>query len=384
MRMQNLPTLLALLASSTAFAGFSHHDDHDLARDVFAFRPHGGGHLAARVLQCGDTVTASMALAADLVCPTTTGFALNVIGDNIVLDGNGHKIVAPLASAGVFVQGSNDTIRELRINGIQGGDGILAYETPGIKITDNDVSSNGQGIALYADTGAVTDVKIQNNLARNNALFGIRTGFDAPGAIVSPQIRNNDLGGNGSFGMLIKATKFELDGNHGNSFQGSRNGIYLAGGDAFLHDFSLAHDHIQQTGVFADSLDNLMVNNVDVSSLVPASASQERTGMHLYRVANFAIKGFDGSKNDLGLKLDTELGVSPAGTVTDSSFLDNVVSGILVASYDGTPFGLLSFTRNCYRDATRVLVAGGTLLASGSITDDGLNACGRDNDHDRH
>lgn len=372
-------TLTVFAGSLTAFAGDCRHDDHDVARDVHSYRPMGNARSTSRVLQCGDVITSNVTLAADLLCPTTTGFALYVEGSNITFDGNGHKIVAPLAAAGLFVQGSNNTIRNLKVNGVGGGDGILAYDTPGLHVTGNDLSGNLQGFVLYADSGVIDGVDIKGNVARNNALFGIRVGFDAPASILSPRVRGNDVSGSGSFGLLLKVSKLDYGSDEPNLFGGSLNGIYLAGGDVSLHDFSLFRERLARVGVFADSLDSLSVSNVDVRSQSPATADQGRIGMDLYRVANFTVTGLDGSGNDVGVKLETELGVDPAGKISGCRFLDDVVSGILVVSYDGTPYGLLSFVKNCYREAApalHVLVIPGTVVAAGSITDDGLNACG--------
>jgi hypothetical protein len=376
--------LALVFFSGLAQAGQGRHNDRDLSHDVHSFRPRAVKNLPKKILECGDTVTSSVTLAADLLCPTVTGFALNVVGNNITVDGNGHRIIAPLASAGLFVEGSNNTIREMRINGILNGAGIMAYEAPNVHILYNDVSNNSQGIVVYADSNPLNGAKITNNVARNNLLFGIRTGYDAPGAVVSPLIRGNDLSGSGSYGVLVKATQFELDGGHSNSFRGSMGGIYLAGGDAYLHDFSFGDDQIQKIGVFADSLDNLTVSNVDVSSNVHATAAQERIGMDLYRVTHFTINGLDGSDNDVGLKFETDTGVNCAGTVIGSTFLRNVVSGVLMVSYDGTSYGLVKFLQNCYGAALRVFVEPGTTVATNSIPDDGVNACARGNGNQGH
>jgi hypothetical protein len=371
--------LLFLALASSAYAGECRQEDHDISGAVHSYRPLGGGvHLPSRALQCGDTITSSMSLAADLICPTTTGFALNVLGANITLDGKGHKIVAPLAAAGVFVQGANDTVRNLTVNGVRGGDGILAYEAPGVRIYANDVSNNLQGIVLYADSTANSGADVWNNVARGNTLFGIRTGFDAPGSLVSPRIRGNDLSASGSYGLLLKASSFELGSDRPNVYAGSLNGIYLAGGAGSVHDLTLSNDHIQRISIFADSLDDLTVSNVDASTKVPGDANQDRIGIDMYRVAHFTVRGFDGSANDAGLKLETERGVNSTGTVTGSRFWNNTVSGTLEVSYDGTPYGILGFTRNCYREtvpAQRNFLVPGTVVAAGSVLDDGLNVC---------
>lgn len=376
--------LLAIAFSSTAHAR-GRGDDRDIYRDVFRFGPRVAAIKPPKVaLQCGDTVTSSVTLAADLSCPLTTGFALNVVGANITVDGGGHKIIAPLASAGLFVQGANITVRNFKINGVLNGDGILAYETPNARLVGNDVSGNSQGIVVYADTGVVNGMEISRNVARGNALFGVRTGYDAPGAIVSPSIHDNDLSNSGSYGLLVKATKFELGGDHGNVLKNSMNGIYVAGGDVSLHDFSLLQDRLSKVGIFADSLGLLAVNNLDVSTLAPASPAQERVGLDLYRVARFTINELVSAGNDVGIKFETELGVVGSGSIRNSRFLNNLFGGIYVVSYDGTAYGQLRFTQNCFRlnaPAARVVV--GAAVGGSSTLDDGLNACdGCDHGHD--
>jgi parallel beta-helix repeat protein len=327
---------------------------------------------------CGATISESASLAGDLNCPATTGFALNVLGSGITLDGNGHQIVAPNAAAGLFVHGENVTIKNLTVNGVSGGDGILAADAPGVTITGNSVSGNQQGIVLYAGNSSMTGAVIANNHAAGNLQFGVRTGFDFPGQLVLPRIYANDLSNSGSYGLLLKATSFDLGGDPANTYANSLNGIYLAGGTGAVHGLQLTNDRIQRISIFADSLDSLTVTGVDASTRVPGDSKQERIGMDLYRVAKFSVSGFDGSANDVGLKLETELGVNPAGTVTASQFAGNTVSGILEVSYDGTPYGVLDFTRNCYAENAPVLrnyLVPGTAVGADSVLDDGLNVC---------
>ena len=56
-------------------------------------------------VHCGDTVTASVVLTADLDCTSHTGNALTVTADGITIDGQGHSILAPVAAIGILVGG---------------------------------------------------------------------------------------------------------------------------------------------------------------------------------------------------------------------------------------------------------------------------------------
>jgi parallel beta-helix repeat protein len=381
-----------LLVQGNAFAENGCRDDHDIAQSVarhFSW-PWGAStgyqgsspkdcRAPLQTLQCGQTVTTSVTMAADLNCPNITGFALNVIGSNIVVDGGGHKIVAPLAEAGLFAQGSDITLQNFTIQGVTNGDGILAYDSPNILIRNNNASGNKQGIVLYADSGPVAGAQILNNTAAKNSLFGVRTGYDSPGLIVAPLISGNNLSNSGSYGLLAEASQLDLGSAQPNTYAGSLNGIYLTGANANVHDLVLSQDRIQNVSIFGASLQSLTLTNVDVSSVVSPTRAQGRIGVDLYRVASFSVNGLDGSGNDVGVKLETELGANPTGVITRSRFWKNDVSGILLVSYDGTPYGLLNFFRNCFETpsgAVRVLAESGVTYATGSSLDDGLNVCG--------
>lgn len=320
-----------------------------------------------RVVQCGEIITTHTVMANDLVCPDTTGFALLVIGDNVTLDGNGHSITAPNAAAALFAEGDDITITRLKANGTTQGAGLLAYETPRIQIQGNDFSRNLIGISVYADRSAVAGMTVKKNRASNNQLFGIRTSFDAPGSIVSPVIQWNDFSRSGSYAMQIKAASWKLTSLDGNALNNSTNGVYLAHGAFLIEGFTTAFADIRKIGVFVDSADQLEVKTSDFSTRTPGDSNQERIGLDLYRVKMFKIRTMRAHGNDTALKLETEGGVSPEGSVKDCDFSYQAVAGVVIESYDGTPYGRLfmSCIRFCHV-AVKYLVSGGTTLGTGT------------------
>jgi len=302
-------------------------------------------------LQCGDVITTNSRLTEDLVCPNTDGFALVVVGDNITLDGNGFKILAPNAGAGLFVQGSENTVRNL---GVQGGRafGIFAYNSPGIKILNNDTSFNQVGIEIYTDAPVVSGAVVRGNKSVGNAAYGVRTGQGNLGQIVNPKISGNDFSDSGSFGMAIAATRYEMDGRRVyNRLRGSENGIFLVSGSFSLHHFSLRSEKLLKTQIFAQNAAYVRIADADVSSTLSPEPSEERTGVDLYRVGKFKLVRVKAHGNDTGLRLQTEQGVSPDGDIQDCDFAGHAYAGISIISYDATPYGRIKLKcNNFYED----------------------------------
>lgn len=295
-------------------------------------------------INCGDTITQSITVANDLDCSSTTGFALKIVGDGITVNGNGHTIVAPNAAAGIFAQGSQITVSKFKVNGVVNGYGIMAYETPGIKITANDFSRNSVGVMVFAEN-LQFGAEISGNKIQASTYFGIRT-YSSSGAVVSPVIKNNDLQWSGDYALYVKASSYTLSGTDGNNFANSTNGIYLKDGVFVVKDLSLAQSLIYKRGIFADSAASVTITNVDVSSLAPFNGNYERTGIDLYRVVKFEISSVTSKNNDVGVKLETEGGVSPGGVIKCSKFSGYSFAAIDIVSYDSTQYGTVRLCGN--------------------------------------
>jgi parallel beta-helix repeat protein len=320
-------------------------------RDFPYPKPHAGPSTAQP--GCGDTITESTQLTQDLICPTTTGFALKIVGDHVSLAGNGHQIVAPQATAGLYIQGTSDSVEGLIVHGTAEY-GIFAYDSPGVRIYGNNVSDNQVGIELYAEKTVMSGLQIFGNVARDNAVFGLRTAQDGNGAIVSPSIYLNDFSDSGSYGMYIQADRYELNGFSLNQLKNSLNGVYLKDGDFLIHDVAMSFEKIQKVELFVDSARSVEVSDVELGTLLEPSPTQEHIGMDLYRCSRFQISQWVSWNQDVGLKLDTEQGTPTAGTLIDIAFLRNTTAGILAVSYDGTGFGTIKMTNAYFDEPTTV------------------------------
>lgn len=348
-----------------------------------------GSIAKTTVVNCGDVITQSIKIANDLNCPDSTGFALSIRGDNIKVDGNGKTIYAPNAISGLYIEGDNVSVSNVKSTGVSQGYGVFAYNTAGLSLSYNDFSSNLIGVVVYTESDLLNQIKITKNKITNSALFGIRLGQDGAGSIVNPIISGNNLSNSGSYAMLIQATSDVLSDDEKNNLSDSTNGILLKGGTFKIKDLDLSDYSIRKIGVFVDSAVSLKVDGLDVGSRLLPTAAQENIGLDLYRVGTFDIRGLKSERNDVGLKFETELGVSPTGSVSDCTFKYDNFAPIMVSSYDSTQYGIIDIdsrsnrVRNLASVTTNVFTTPGTVWfqpAPNSGNDGG--GCGRDRDYD--
>jgi hypothetical protein len=78
----------------------------------FAVSPIGAAVAgAAPVVQCGAAISTSMTLRANLTCSGYDGDALTITASNVTLNLGGHTITGDYDYAGVYIEGSRDTVQ---------------------------------------------------------------------------------------------------------------------------------------------------------------------------------------------------------------------------------------------------------------------------------
>ncbi len=301
-------------------------------------------------VHCGDLLTKSARIGNDLNCPEITESAIYVVGNHIFIDGRGHSISAPNARNGLFANGSEISITGFRVNGLVKGNGILAYDCPELSLFENNFSNNQNGIMLYAEHTKMKKVWVVDNEANHNSLFGIKTAFDGQGIIERPRITNNDFKNSGSYALSVEASSYEINFTEMNQMNFSKGGIFLQGGDFYLHDFTLVKEEIKNVQIFIANAHSVTVKNVDLSTNYSHQTSDEAIGLDLYRAQKFDIFRLKTAHNDVGLKLETEEQVPSSGRVRCSLFADNFTAGIMVSSYDQTPYGAILFDNDKFKE----------------------------------
>jgi len=155
--------------------------------------------VLAAPLACGDTLTTSRTLNADLDCSAYSGNALTMGANDVVLNLNGHKIWGPTGDegdygvdtdgynrttikngtinryyGGVYVNESNRTlVQNVKFNGENNGDyGVYVYY--GVKNTLNNIETIGTETGVYATYGArltVTNSTLRGDIGGGYGLY---------------------------------------------------------------------------------------------------------------------------------------------------------------------------------------------------------------------
>lgn len=129
----------------------------------------------AVVVPCGTTLTTSVRLAADVVCPE--GGGLQLARDGIELNLNGHSVTGPGAgtdSSGVFFAARDVTVRNGTISGW--GTGVTAnYSNDdgpvSVSGTVREARLQGNGVGVDSEQGG--DVVVRNSLLSGNSRGGV-------------------------------------------------------------------------------------------------------------------------------------------------------------------------------------------------------------------
>jgi hypothetical protein len=182
----------------------------------------------ATTVSCGQTITKSTTLTANLNCDSSSG--LTIGANSVVLNLNGHFIVGS-GGMGVEAAGTSDTIENGYVIGF--ADGVDVFGD-GDKVTNMQVSGSAD-VALFLQGGSKNQVPgttvaenglygivddasndtLKGDEALNNGNFGIVV--DGPTQVVGNAVDGNGNADNGSAGILAdSSTPSKLTGNTAN------------------------------------------------------------------------------------------------------------------------------------------------------------------------
>jgi hypothetical protein len=204
---------------------------------VVAFGAPGGAASLAGP-RCGDVLTTSVVLTADLVC---SGDALTIPGyTEVTLDLNGHSIVGSGVGSGVrIVPALNENLSSPSGHVIVENGSIRRFEI-GIQIRSNTtdpselpgdesvqlnrlfISDNATGV-LGGQDGTGPDTTVSDSTIAGNQSDGVRVGFLRPFRLINDHVRNNAGSGINTFGAdsisLLKNSFIAHNAGYGASLQ---------------------------------------------------------------------------------------------------------------------------------------------------------------------
>ena len=251
---------------------------------------------------------------------------VEIISDDITLDGNGHTIAGSGSGNGISLNGRTGvTVKNTHIEGFTNGIRLDDYCYSNT-LTGNTANSNGHsGLFLDGHTEEIgsRDNTVTDNTADSNGVFGILVRY-SDGNTVS----GNTVSGTGEAGISIEYSRNnEVTGNNASN---NKNGIYL------YHERCQANtveNNIANSNTSAGIVLHWNPSNNTVTGNV---ASDNRLGIHLTDAGNNEVTGNTALNNTYGGIL---LDFNAENTVTDNAISGSEYGIRLTSASDNTLTG---------------------------------------------
>lgn len=320
----------------------------------------GPAHAAAPPpqVQCGDTITSNIKLSADLHC---NGPGLIVKAQNVVLNLNGHSITGSGTSTGVsVVKQANVRIRNGRISNFDLG--VFFAESTGGELADLRITDNISQNVQTADNSTnlrLTNSKIRRGRVQINTTSGltvtnsefIQSGIDFKLTSRSPVISGS---------TFVDSDIYYSTNANNASLTGStliRSGVNLreadgltASGNVFIQGYVRVLNGCRNTTIAGNRF-----HNGDRAVFVQQAATSTNL-----RITDNRFTG-----NQIGVDAsDTFTGMEDGITISENTFTDNAVAGILLES-------------STHNSGYWARIAGNTLKSNGKRSGGRVDKAGR-------
>ncbi len=328
---------------------------------------------------------------------------IQIDGDDITLNGNGHTITGNNTGNGVYLLGRNNiNVMSLNINNFSYG--ILLGYSSNNTLIDNNASKNGYGIFLdYSSNNT-----LGSNIANSNKYDGISLGYSNNNTLSNNNASNNNLAGiilysssnNTLMGsvMIANSYNFDLFGWEDSEFNNqidSSNTVdgkpiyYVKNAENTFYDSSINAGTFYCVGCLNVTVEDLKLDknyaglffwNTTFSKIHNVSAMDNYAGIYLDSSSNNMLSNNNLSNNDAGIDLDSSSNNTLSGNNASNNdigiFLDSSgkYPGIdLNSSSKNTGFDMDSslnnlIYNNIFNNERNSLVYGGTPANLWNIT----------------
>ena len=213
----------------------------------------------AQTIACGQEITQSVTLDADLNCMDSGTDGISIGADDVVLDCAGHTITGPVSSSPAMT----------------GLDGITLVHANGVTVKNCHV--------VYFDNGfVVRSNSSNNNLVSDKADNNGNYGFDIASNSNNNQITNGQASNNGGYGFIIESSsdKNQLDNNlsSGNTRAGF---VALTGSNDNTFENDKSYENSQDGFIISSSSGDVLKNNQAIGNTYSGFALFGSAGVNL-------------------------------------------------------------------------------------------------------
>lgn len=213
----------------------------------------------AQTITCGQEITQSVTLDADLNCMASGTDGISVGANNIVLDCAGHTITGPISSSPAMT----------------GLNGITLVHANGVTVKNCHV--------MYFDNGfVVRSNSSNNNLVSDKADNNGNYGFDIASNSNDNQLTNGEAAHNGGYGFIIESNsgKNQLDNDlsSGNARAGF---VALTGSTNNTFENDKSYENSQDGFIISSSSGDVLKNSQAIGNSYSGFALFGSTGVNL-------------------------------------------------------------------------------------------------------
>lgn len=291
---------------------------------------------SAMAINCGDTITSTVRLKKDLDCSNFSGFAALILRGDGKLNGMGHKIISPNTSVGVYAEGNQIRVNNLKIEGAPTATGIMGYNVVRLVVDNVEARQMNIGVDYFTEVDYDCDrLRVsQSDLSGNNYAAKVV----APQCEYVPRFIGNDLSNSAITALNLSAKRLRIREIQGNILDGSTHGLSLTSSEQTLVEgLDLSSSQISGTQIYAYSSNNVIIRNV--------ITGEAQEGIHIYDAKNVLIQNTESINNGIGIKVAndsvaTQLRIGQSKTQGNASF------GVLVTSFGAVKFSQIALPKN--------------------------------------
>ncbi len=283
--------------------------------------------LSAFALNCGDTITTEVKMTEDLDCSAHSGYSALSLRGEAILQGNGHRIITPNTTVGIYAEGDTIRIRNVKIEGSETAKAVEGYNVKKLILNKVIATDMYMGVDFYSEDDQSCDrLRVSNSDLSHNT-YGARV--NAPSCDYSPRFINSDFSYSKQVALSLSAKKIRILEKHNSIFDGSANGFNLKATEkVVIKDMDLSNAQIDGTQVF--------IYDTKLVRIVDSTLGNAAEGIHVYDAEEVIIKRSTILSAGVGIKIANDRKATKLLMRHTETEANNI--GALVTSYGSTKF----------------------------------------------
>jgi hypothetical protein len=295
-------------------------------------------------LRCGDRISGTVRLTADLDCTTANVQNALIIDGPTRFEGADFSIHQPEGGTAIFIDKADDvSIRNVRLRAAVG---VFAFDSDKLAIDEVAVVDGELGFTIYAQERTLSDIALSNSVVRGARTAGVKIQSGGRGKILAPKLSGLVIQSEG-FGLIVGSETLSLDADSRLDLSGSSSGLYFSGRHLSMTGLDWSRTPIHRGVIHAHRAARVDIKDCNFSSApMERQEPRDQVGVHLDQIGHSEIRGVTVTGREVGIVLTTVRNVFARADIRESVLTGNRTAGVWIQSQDGSPFGRVRVMQN--------------------------------------